>query len=353
MKKLIWFMALACLVVATHGWAEDDYQQKMFQFLFEGLTTELRDGDYNKFYGYVKEQHLKNKSFQEFEKQAGWKVTYKDDGGYCYFGINDSSLEVHKLPLYPILENDTATIASFYEKDELNYLQLPGFLKAYFDKIEKENNLKYEQNYDNPDFGDIESLNQSIGVNQLKKDIPLFFNQKIWLISEQGSIETELESMVFRTICSYGYYQITANLKKTTKNPVFAFQSDNIEKLPVIVRPKIDASKIPFDFQNKPVFIAPIDEKGKLVFIGSNNNTTSEFYLIWDTVARQIVYLQMYSGYCLGNEPRFLNRNYLFKYNGNYYSLRYSHTRSYAEVLYFNGSNMTVIYHADTTAPEI
>ncbi len=354
MKKLVWYIMMAFLLFGTQGWAEDEYQRKMFQYLAEGLDScNAWNGNYRKFYDYVKEQHYKSESFRRFEKKAGWKVAFIEDGGYCHFGINDDSLNIKKLPLYPIFEDHTAIIVSFEKKSELNYLQLPGFLRAYYEKVENEVNLRYQQNKGNHKIINMDMFDVSIEVNLLQKDIPLFFKERIWLYSKNGYTEADVLSMDFRTLCPYGFYQITMDLKKTAQAPVFAFQADEEEELPVIINPRLDLSKLPFDLGNKEVFIAPVDKEGKRIFIGSNNNTTCEFYLIWDTIKRKIVYLSMSSGYCLGNEPRVLNQNYLLKYKGNYYILRYSQIRRYAEVLYFKGSKMTRVYHADMTAPEI
>jgi hypothetical protein len=353
MKKLIWIILVGLLVMPVFG--EDDFQRKMLRYLAEGLTTtdDLWGGNYRRFYDYVKEQHLNNGSFRKFAGKSRWKLAFREDENYCYLGINDTGFELKKLPLYPVLDGRSAVIASFYSKDELNYRQLPDYLKAYYQKIEAENALIYEREKDNPKFSDGEIINRRIGVRQLQKDISLFFEEKLWLVSENGNVEAGLESLYFRTICDYGFYQIIALLNKELKDGVFLFQTAAEKKLPVIIKPRFDLSRLPFGFQNKDVSIAPLDRRGRLIFIGSNNNSTSEFYLIWNTVKRRIEYLKMSSGYCLGNEPRYLDRNYLFEYEGKYYLLRYSRIRRYAEVLYFKGPRMMQIYHADTTSPEI
>lgn len=354
MKRLIWLILVGSLL-ATPVFGEEDFQGKMLRYLAEGLAAEddLWGGNYRRFYDYVKEQYLNKGSFRKFAGKAGWKLAFREDEDYCYLGINDSGFELKKLPLYPILDGRSAVIASFYSKDELNYKQLPDYLKAYYQKIEAENALIYKREKDNPKFSDGEAINRPIGVGQLRKDIPLFFEEKLWLVSENGNVEAGLESLYFRTICDYGFYQVIALLNNELKQGVFLFQSAAEKKLPVIIDPWFDLSKLPVEFENKDVLMAPLDRKGRLIFIGSNNNSTSEFYLIWNTAKRRIEYLKMSSGYCLGNEPRYLNRNYLFEYEGKYYLLRYSRIRRYAEVLYFKGPRMMQIYHADTTSPEI
>lgn len=354
MKKLIWII-IAGLLLVTPVFAEDDFQEKMLVFLLEGLPAEddLWGGNYRRFYDYVKEEHLNNGSFRKFAKKSRWELTFREEGDYCYLGINDAGFDLKKLPLYPVLDGRSAVIASFYSKDELNYRQLPDYLKAYYQKIEAETALIYEREKDNPKFSDGETINRRIGARQLRKDIPLFFEERLWLVSESGNVETDLESIYFRTICDYGFYQILALLNKELKAGVFLFHTAEEKKLPMIIEPRVDLSKLPFGFQNKDLSIAPLDRKGRLIFIGSNNNSTSEFYLIWNTVKRRIEYLKMSSGYCLGNEPRYLDRNYLFEYEGKYHLLRYSQIRRYAEVLYFRGPRMVQIYHADTTSPEI
>lgn len=330
-----------------------NYDQKIIGYLNEALQNPDVDhgNNYLPLFNYLRSQE-KDPSFKASLRSRHLRLNLNAQpelrSGQAQ--IYHKKQRFTKLPVYPILSDGVATVASFIDLNDKEFLDLPVTLREYYRSLYEEAHSKTARENTNPPGN---KVTQVIPFEQLKELAPEYTKGQYWLVSPGRGVLGQLDSMHCSTWIESGQYQIDLRFKNRVNNTLFAFHSQSGGVIPNVIYPQILPRQMPPGLTRRGIVAVPVAPRSTVVYIASINNTHGNFNFLWDWKSKRLLYFDMGFGYSLGNEHEELARNYLLEYKNRFYLLRNADDLRYSELVYFSRNDIERDPLADFRATEI